>query len=327
MTRRYAIRLVEAPDPTNGTIAADPAAIFPDHDLIGFSDIAVAWRFAVAVILRDTKAGFVAVPGDLGAAAHAAIAAAGARTVAADLEPDTARVVWADVPLEMSIVEHRLGVVRTPPRLAEGAHRPAIVHDLTDVVGAHAGVFAREDVGLLRLGQPPFWRSYGAVVLVPRDSAAPAAKVTATVRGIDPTPSEDWDADRRRRFREDLGDALDWIEACRAAADVYRSAFRPLNALIRCLPEVSIEPHPSFTSFHVLVADPDGLRDRLRDWDVETERPAPGPLARPTAGLPSTSGLYRRALRLPNHANLGMGELLYVADAIRGYLEGRPGPR
>jgi hypothetical protein len=319
----YWIRLADAPDPDAPPPPPVSAAdVFPRHRFVWFSDAVAAWRFAVSLLVGSRAMPVIAVPADASAGAVRTLAEAGARAVAVDLDADSGAVAWGDIGCDACVVDHRHGIVRPPMRPTPLSGGPAVAHDLTEILGAHRDVFEDGDVGVVRMGQPPYRRSSGAVVVAPE-----AVELTSGSRLLDARPAPGDGSDRARPFEEDVADALDWTEACRAASAVYHSAFRPLAAAPRCVPDPQTRPRPAQTSFLVLVRDPDGLREWLRAHDIESERPAAGPLNRGPAGLPGARAFYRRALRLPNHPSLGMGELLYVADAVRRFLEGRPPAR
>jgi hypothetical protein len=107
-------------------------------------------------------------------------------------------------------------------------------------------------------------------------------------------------------LQQEADAVADWVEGCRAAAQVYESAWRGL-----AIRPASLQPAPNatatYSSYAIAVPDPDALALELARAGVETFRPA-------------GSGL----LLLPNHPGLGLGELLYVADVVRRHLLAAP---
>jgi len=166
--------------------------------------------------------------------------------------------------------------------------------------------------------------------LVSTDSADVAARLQAAglvpLAPEDPTPDgvavAPWGA-----LEADATDLDDRIDACRAAAGVYDSAFRPLGlpmSVVAPFPETS----PTYSTYLVRTHDPDALIDALARKGVEARRPLHARLASALAGpqtvWPGAKAFYSRAVALPCHPDLGLDELLYVADAVRLHLQGLP---
>jgi dTDP-4-amino-4,6-dideoxygalactose transaminase len=125
----------------------------------------------------------------------------------------------------------------------------------------------------------------------------------------------------------DATDLDDRIDACRAAAGVYDSAFRPLGlpmSVVAPFPETS----PTYSTYLVHARDPDGLIHALARKGIEARPVVPtrlsSALADPQTAWPGAKAFYSRAVALPCHPDLGLDELLYVADAVRLHLQGLP---
>ena len=291
-------------------------------------DAWVAVLETVDIGLRD----LVHVP--VGAPEHLehAILAAGSRPVAVDLDPVSGAPIW---PQDLAssrdtrtvcILDHRLGRPVPPPRTSNGA----LV--LEDTIGAVGGAVSGCAVGSLGraavtvLGAWPFDRTRGA--LVSTDSAGVAARLQAA--GLVPLapegPTRDgvavapWGA-----LEADAGDLDDRIDACRAAAGVYDSAFRPLGlpmSVVAPFPETS----PTYSTYLVQTQDAGALIHALARKGIEARPVVPtrlsSTLADPQTAWPGAKAFYSRAVALPCHPNLGLDELLYVADAVRLHLQG-----
>jgi hypothetical protein len=283
-----------------------------------------AWQAA----LRGVGVGAgdrVVAPAGLDSVATRMIARAGADVLEVDLDPDTGYPVWGDAGRTAAavVLDHRYGRPQPPPALGTAA----VLEDATDAVGAAAGgrpVGALGAAMVCVLGRPPFGRSTGALVGTNAQevAAAVASDLTALV-AVD-GPAADGGADTYGAvvalgaLWDDAAGVGDWVEACRAAADVYSSAWRGARLPVYPLPAAT-GTAPSWSAYLAVVPNPDDVVRMLARRGVEASQPAPG-------RCPAS------VVRLPNHPGLGLGELLYVADAVglsvqgwAGSAGGRPG--
>ena len=251
--------------------------------------------------------------------------ARGAAIIKADLDPRSASPVWPADHGEIGgrdvfIVDHCFGLPTPPPRPGVGA---TVIEDATAAVGGSLGgrpVGSLGQVSLVRLGLPPFGRSRGALIAIRDEGWTRVA--AATFGPFNAT------AEVAARLHEEASAVAEWVEGCRAAAQVYESAWRGMTARPATLLH-SPGAEPTYSAYPVVVPDPDGLARALAVAGVESRRPINDRLRdlldRPgDDNLPGARALYRHALILPNHPGLGLGELLYVADVIRRHLADRP---
>lgn len=303
---------------------------------------ATAWRAVLgATGVRSGRR--VVAPEGLDAVATRAVRDAGAVLVEVDLDPRTGYPVWhaagslADAAV---LLDHRYGRPCPPP----DAGATAVLEHATDAVGGAAGgrpVGALGAAMVCVLGRPPFWRSTGALIGTSDPDVAASVAPDLVPLAADDAAADDAAADdavsdecaataagpaaHRRTVADDFAaagdlwaDALgaeDWVAACRAAAAVYTSAWRGARLPVHPL-QAAPGTAPSWSAYLAVVPDPAGVVRALARHGVEAAQPA---LGRASA----------RVVRLPNHPDLGLGELLYVADAVRVYLQGsdsaRPG--
>ena len=269
-----------------------------------------------------------------------AILAAGARSVVVDLDPISGAPIWPEDLASsrdgrtVCVLDHRLGRPMPPPRTSNGS----LV--LEDTIGAVGGAVSGCAVGSLGraavtvLGAWPFDRTRGA--LVSTGSADVAARLQAAglvpLAPEGPTPNgaapvgagvAPWEA-----LEADATDLDDRIDACRAAAGVYDSAFRPLG-----LPMSVVAPHPetspTYPTYLVQTRDSYALIEALARKGIEARRALDTRLsnaleADPDAAWPGARAFYSGAVALPCHPDLGLDELIYVADAVRLHLQGLP---
>jgi len=274
----------------------------------------------------------------VGASEHLerAILATGARLMAIDLDPSSGAPVWPDETAAsqrgrtVRILDHRFGRPIPPPRMPD---QGVLLEEATGAIGGAAGGRAVGSLGrasVVTLGASPFDRSRGA--LMATNAADLASRLRATVDAVPVAPrgsaldgvaAAPWGG-----LEDDAGGLEDHIDACRAAAGVYDSAFRPLN-----LPMSVLAPHPetvpTYAAYLVQTQDPDALIHALARRGVEARRAldtrlSSGLEAGPKTAWPGARHFYSRTVVLPCHPNLGLDELLYVADAVRQHLQGLP---
>jgi dTDP-4-amino-4,6-dideoxygalactose transaminase len=264
-----------------------------------------------------------------------AILTAGARLVAIDLDPVSGAPIWPEDLASsrdtrtMCILDHRFGRPMPPPRTSNGW---IVLEDTTGAVGGAVRGRAVGSLGraaVMVLGAWPFDRTRGA--LVSTDSADVAARLQAAglvpLAPEGPTPDgvavAPWGA-----LEADATDLDDRIDACRAAAGVYDSAFRPLGlpmSVVAPFPETS----PTYSTYLVQTQDAGALIHALAQKGVEARRALDTRLsnaleAGPDTAWPGARRFYSRTVALPCHPDLGLDELLYVADAVRVHLQGLP---
>jgi dTDP-4-amino-4,6-dideoxygalactose transaminase len=282
-------------------------------------------RKAWEAVLRALAAGSgrqVLIPA--GAAEHVESAAAACRAalVEVDLHPHSAAPDWASVPASclegpgVLVLDHRFGLPSGPPAATRGL---VVIEDATGAAGSAIDGKPVGSLGvaaIVELGAPPFTPSPGALVLT---ASAQAQEQLAACLAPPALPD-----DVRAQLAAGIRDLPDWVEGCRAAARAYDSAWRPLD-----LPLETLHPPagtlPTASAYIVLAHDPDGLVEALAREGIEAARPL-NPrldhlLREPARGrLDGARRLYRRAVRLPNHPDLELGEVLYVADVVRRHL-------
>jgi hypothetical protein len=238
----------------------------------------------------------------------------GAHLYEVDLDPRTGRPVWPplDTPREAAlyVVEHRYGLP-VPPPPAPGA---LVIEDATAAVGGTVGgrpVGSLGRAAVVTLGAAPFARSSGAFVAT--NDHALSLRLAADRRFGEPDAAG-------AGLREDAAHLQDWIAGCRAAAGVYDSVWRGAGLPVRPV-EPAPQTEPTWSSYLVSVPDAESLGLVLAARGVETRRPLTDRFARdPQGGAghppPGAREFHRSVLQLPNHPDLGLGELLFVADAI-----------
>lgn len=251
-----------------------------------------------------------------------AVRGSGAAVVEVDLDPRSGSPLWQTAPArrpvagDVYLVEHRHGRPSLLPPVEEG--RIVLEHATDGVGGSVVGrpVGSLGAAAVFALGRPPFARSTGA--LVGTDDPARAASLAAVL-----SPLEIGARHAGRVWSEAAG-VEDWVAGCRAAAQVYSSAWRGAR-----LPVRPVDPapgaEPSCSAYLAVVPEGDALIRVLASHGVEARRPVPPGLISLLAHAPCRSwrgarAFYREVIQLPNHPELGLGELLYVADAVGVYL-------
>ena len=255
--------------------------------------------------------------------------ATGAQMDPVDLDPSGGAPIWPTdlVPPRpgrvVCVLDHPWG--RPAPR-PQAAAECVWLEDATGAVGGSArgrAVGSLGRVAVAALGAWPLDRSRGA--LVATDLPDQAARLQAL---LDEIPRDHAMTGSGGGLEADAADLEDRVDACRAAAGVYDSAFRPLALLMSVVP-----PHPetsaTFPLYLVQPPDPDALIDALAQRDIEARRlldPRLSSLLNVGRGTawPGARSFYSRTVGLPCHPDLGLGELLYVADAVRRHLQGLP---
>jgi dTDP-4-amino-4,6-dideoxygalactose transaminase len=199
-----------------------------------------------------------------------------------------------------------------------GLDTSILLEDATGAVGATVDGRTVGSLGraaVVRLGAAPFARSTGA--LVSSNDGSLVERLQADPRYQHPSAAG-------AGLWADAGLAQEWIEGCRAAAGVYDSVWRGAGLPVRPL-EPAPRTEPTYSSYLVSVPDAGALALTLAARGVETCRPLAAPITRAgTAAVefPGAVAFHRTALQLPNHPDVGLGELLYVADAVCVHLRG-----
>ena len=198
---------------------------------------------------------------------------------------------------------------------------------LEEATGAIGGTAGGHPVGSLgraavtKLGGWPFDRSRGA--LMATDAADVAARLHATAGRVPlAPPGSALDEVAIAHWGElgaDATDLDDRVAACRAAAGVYDSAFRPLD-LPMSVVAAPAETAPTYSTYLLHMRDADALIEALAREGIEARRPIHARLL----SAPGATAFYSHAVTLPCHPDLGLDELLYVADAVRRHLQGLP---
>jgi hypothetical protein len=285
-------------------------------------DAGTAWEALLATL--DVRArGCVVAPVGLDSRVAEAVRRSGAAVVGVDLDPSGGFPLWRRASGRRSsagtvyLVEHRHGRPSPLPPVDDG---DIVLEDATDGVGGSVAgrrVGSLGAAGVIALGRAPFPRATGALVV--SDDGRTAARLG---NGFVPLDAMIEDAGG---LRWDALRVEDWVDGCRAAAQVYSSAWRGAHLPIRAV-EPAAETEPSWSAYLAVAPDPDGLQRALAARGVEARRPLPPALA----ALPAHSAdrgaraFYEQVIQLPNHPELGLGELLYVADAVTVYLRGSP---
>jgi hypothetical protein len=273
-----------------------------------------AWQAALRGV--GVKAGSrVVVPVGLDPSATRAIARAGADLFEVELEPETGYPAWGGAAHAATavVLDHRYGRPYPPP---PELRTSAVLEHATEAVGASAGgrpVGALGAAMVCVLGRPPLSRSFGALLGATAREVAVSVASDLTVLAADDGLRTDAGAARdgiraaAGELWEDAEGVEDWVKACRAAADVYSSAWRGARLPVYPLPAAQ-GTVPSWSAYLAVVPNPAGVVRMLARHGVEAMQPT---LGRTVA----------RVVRLPNHPALGLGELLYVADAVKRYLQ------
>lgn len=181
--------------------------------------------------------------------------------------------------------------------------------------GLRLGPFG--DLDVVALGSAPFGRSRGALVGLQRTDTA---GLLGMAEERHPPPPDIEDA-----VAADLAGCDDWLEGYAAAAGVYDSAFRPLGLPLRTIRRDGITSQMP-PSYLILIEDVEPLAAALRQKGIEAlpavEESLRARLREQEDRWPGAAAFAGRGLRLPCHPGLGLGELLYVADAVRIALQG-----
>ncbi|MGH7428727.1 MAG: hypothetical protein ACREJ4_10310, partial [Candidatus Methylomirabilaceae bacterium] len=245
----------------------------------------------------------------------------GAPVVDVDLHEEGGTPIWPDSEMragrdrDVFILDHRFGLPSPFPR-----HTGIVLEDVTAAVGGALGGRPVGSLGaatVLALGSHPFSRSSGA--LLATDEPSCAEKLQGTGAISEPGP------ERAGGLSDDLEALDEWNEGCRAAAGVYDSVWRGLNGvpILPVLPASSAVP--TYSTYLVRVPDPSALMDELQREGIEAHRPLGPRIERlldcsEDGRLPGARAFYRSVLRLPNHPNLDLHELLHAADVVRRFL-------
>jgi hypothetical protein len=277
----------------------------------------------------------IVVPVGLDPVVAQALRGGGATLVEVDLDPSSGFALWQTAPAgrpagdSVYLVEHRHGRPSPIPPVEDDG---IVLEHATDGVGGTVGdrpVGSLGAAGVIALGHPPLARSIGALVVT--DDASSAARLGAA---FSPLESE---IGRAGGLGQEAARVEGWVDGCRAAAQVYSSAWRGARLPVRPVMPAP-ETEPSWSTYLAVIPDPDAVVRVLADHGVEARRPVPPgriPPPSPGPGGRGAAAFYQEIVRLPNHPDLGLGELLYVADAVRvnlraaqrGAADGRDVPR
>ncbi|MGH2405766.1 MAG: hypothetical protein ACRDGN_15090, partial [bacterium] len=248
--------------------------------------------------------------------------ASGARLVEVDLNESGGTPIWPDPDTrptgdrDVFVLDHRFG--HPSPLPPDGG---LVLEDATAAAGGSLGgrpVGSLGAAAVLALGEPPFARSKGT--LVATDDPQCAERLRGVPVLAEPAP------ERAGDLSGDLGALDDWNEGCRAAAGVYTSVWRGLPDLpLRPVP-ASTDAVPTYSAYLIQVADPAALVSDLHRQGIEAERPCDARIEGLLGGadsrrLAGARAFFRGALRLPNHPDLDVHELLHAADAVRRFLQ------
>jgi dTDP-4-amino-4,6-dideoxygalactose transaminase len=256
----------------------------------------------------------------------------GAALVEVDLDPATGRPVWPSAEhgprgRSVYVLDHRYGLPYPAPPCDA-----LIVEDATASVG---GAVRGRPVGSLgaaavvTLGAPPFVRSRGALVVAHDADLGRRLETQPGLARLDAGAPGEW-----QDLWDDTRSICDWVDGCRAAARVYTSVWRGAYLPVRGV-EPDAEADATYSAYLVLVPDAEELCSALAARGVETRRPLSVSARRLEdargMGWPGARAFHAASLQLPNHPDLGLGDLLYVADALSVHLrsvdaEGMPGP-
>ncbi len=253
----------------------------------------------------------VVAPVGLSPAAVRAVEDTGAWLNRCDLDPLTGSPRWdaarGGPARDVLILDHRHGHPVLPPHVSAAT----IVEDATSSAGGSAGARPVGSLGALavvELGGALFPRSRGALVAGSHVDAAGGGNA-------------DFDETALRR---DLASLADRTDARRAAAQVYDSAWRPLGLPLRRVAPLP-DTVPTHVAYLIQVDDAAALQAGLWERDIKTSRPFDAVTARSLVegdAFPGAREFLRRTLILPNEPEMGLGDLLYVADAVRRFLRG-----
>ncbi len=297
----------------DGSLEAGLARLLGARQIRWVSSAADAWRIALAAAGAGSTTRVVA-PAGLSPAAVRAVEDAGARLGRCDLDPLTGSPRW-DTGGDVLILDHRHGHPVPPPTVSA----VTIVEDATASAGGSAGTRPVGSLGalaIMALGGALFPRTRGALVAANLAATAGFVDVlgeTADLAGFD-----------EAALRQDFESLVDRVDARRAAAQVYDSAWRPLGLPLRRVPPLP-ETVPTHVAYLIQVDDAAALQAGLRERGITTSRPFDAATARSLEEedqFPGAREFLRRTLILPNDPEMGLGDLLYVADAVRRFLKG-----
>lgn len=276
----------------------------------------MAWEIALRTLGPTAGRDVVHAVGPQSALSDA-LDRAGCRRIEADVDPDSGEPLWPGPESAAVVLEHRHAMPARPPALAP------VTRMLEDATTALAGSVAARPVGSLGnvvvmvLGPPLCPRSAGAVVATAHDGAADALRQEPNLTALDDVVVRD------AALRADLRSVDDRVAAFQAAAAVYDSAWRGKRVDLRAL-QPPDRTTSSRSEYIIGVPDPDGLAAVLAQEGVETRRPLNARLWRllsdPADAFSGARAFYARALQIPNHPGLDLGELLFVADVVVRYL-------
>ncbi len=283
--------------------------------------VPAAWRELFdALGVGDTHR--VVAPFGVRAAIENAARGLGATFIEADLHPATGRPVWPSRERgpragSVYVLDHRYGLPYPAPS------RDALtVEDATASVGGSVcgrPVGSLGEAAVVALGGPPFARARGALVVARGADLDRQLETRPDLVNLDVGAPGEW-----HDLWKDTRAVRDWVEGCRAAARVYTSVWLGAGLPVRGVaPEPDTEP--TYSAYVALVPDPDDLRRALAGRGIESRRPlgarAVRRLADPRAvGWGGARAFNAAALQLPNHPELGLDDLLYVADAVSVHL-------
>jgi dTDP-4-amino-4,6-dideoxygalactose transaminase len=211
------------------------------------------------------------------------------------------------------MLDHRHAMPTLPPAAAR-----LILEDATTAMGGsvHGQLVGSLGHATVVIVGPPMWpRSSGAIVATARENVAERLRGEPSLAPLDSVTDAG--------LRADLASVADRVEAFQAAAAVYDSAWRDKGIDL-----YAVEPPRGTTSsrseYVIGVPDPDGLAAALAEEGIEARRPLNERLHRvlsdPSEAFPGARTFYTRALQLPNHPGLDLGELLFVADLVVRHL-------
>ena len=303
----------------SGDVQARLAALLGCRWVWWAPDVRIAWGTLLEAFGIDSS-DRVHVPIGIADDVHDLIGRSGASVVDVDLH-ENGTPHWPDREdrdsrrRDIFLLDHRFGLPSPRPR-----QHGLVLEDVTAAVGGALGGRPVGSLGVasvLALGSHPFSRSKGA--LLATDEPSCAEKLAGTRGILEPGP------ERAGGLSDDLDALDDWNEGCRAAAGVYDSIWRGLHGVpIRpVLP--APDALPTYSAYLVRVPDPSALMDELQREGIEARRPLDAGIQRLIDGpedgrLPGARAFYRSILRLPNHPDLDLHELMHAADVVRRFL-------
>ncbi|MDR7417726.1 MAG: DegT/DnrJ/EryC1/StrS family aminotransferase [Armatimonadota bacterium] len=311
----HAAECAPAWDPTTGRAALH--RVFGCRWLWWAPDPLRAWACVLQALgVGDGRR--VVAPVGIEPAIAATVRGRGAVLVEVDLDRHTGFPRWEAAPDPGAVardavylVEHRHG--RPCPFPARARAALVIEHAIDGLGGAIGGrpIGALGAAMICALGRAPFARAHGALIGTddPSHVERLAARAMPLEAGAGPSGA----------LWRDAAGVEDWLAGCRAAAQVYSSVWRGADVPVRPL-----EPAPgtetSWSVYAVSVPDPDALGRVLEDHGVETRRPVPAGLtgrrtAEPNA-YPGAAAFYRHVMQVPNHPELELDDILYVAGIL-----------